>query len=74
MIYFFKKGDIAFILGKYTPIIEVTVDKTWEDGKIRAYTKGDKSRVWRFTQDCFGKNVFYTRNEAEETLKRRKSK
>lgn len=74
MVYFFHRGDTIFLLGKYTPdgktkIIEAIVDKTWENGNVRAYTKGDEPGEWKFNQNSFRRCVFYTREEAEEALR-----
>lgn len=47
MVYFFHRGDTIFLLGAYIPngktkIIEAIVDKTWKNGNVRAYTKGNE--------------------------------
>ena len=73
MVYFFHRGDTIFLLGESTPdgktkIIEAIVDKTQENGKVRAYTKGNEPKKWKFNQNSFRRCVFYTREEAEEAL------
>lgn len=75
MVYFFHRGDTIFLLGAYVPngktkIIEAIVDKTWENGKVRAYTKGNEPGEWKFNQNSFRRCVFYTHEEAEKALRR----
>lgn len=69
-----KAGDIVYILGKYTPdgkvkIVEVEIQKTWENGKVLAYTTGNEPGDWKFYQSHLNKVVFRTRKEAERAVK-----
>lgn len=69
-----KVGDIAYILGRYTPdgdtkIVEIEIIKAWNNGKVLAYTTGNEPGEWKFYQSYYGKVVFHTREEAEKALK-----
>lgn len=71
--FFLKVGDIAYILGRYTPdgdtkIVEIEIIKAWDNGKILAYTTNGPGE-WKFYQSYFGKVVFRTREEAEKALR-----
>ena len=71
-----KVGDIVSILGKYTlggdvKVVEVEIQKTWENGKVLAYTTGNEPGEWNFRQSDMNR-VFRTREEAERALKEEK--
>lgn len=70
----FKVGDIVYILGRYTPdgdtkIVEVKIQKTWENGKVLAHTTGNQAGEWKFYQSYFNRVFFRTREEAERAVK-----